>query len=282
LLTNEIRNKMIEKSGAADHQSTCGRWLMKGMDSQRVSKSATFQTPSRAAVDILNSILEPSNPRQVSEPQILLILDALAGAQDPSLVARFPAVLALCAQLNIELNSQTLLGRYWESSVKRQNLEKLLFVSAELFRRLQIPAPRALFQIAESLRNRLAELSSANEIQLAGGPCVAMSDLAAALTHIAGSDAPAAERAETSPAAEGRRSLWSPNLSALLDLLFPEKQKELVFKKLQKQPMTKTEREYYSRVVKKKLAAIGNPELQEVAALLSAPGSRASADAPGR
>ena len=40
----------------------------------------------------------------------------------------------------------------------------------------------------------------------------------------------------------------------LLDLLFSEKQKELVFKKLRGQHLTKTEREYYSRVVKKKLA----------------------------
>jgi hypothetical protein len=64
--------------------------------------------------------------------------------------------------------------------------------------------------------------------------------------------------------------------------LFSEKQKDLVFKKLKCQPMTKTEREYYSRVVKKKLTAIADEEMQEVAALLGGPGSRSPARSSGR
>jgi hypothetical protein len=233
------------------------------------------------AVEILNSILEPSNQRQISESQIMLILDALAGAQDPTLVSRFPAVLALCARRDIELSSQKLLGRYWESSAKRQNLEKLLFISAELFRRLEVPAPRALPQIADSLRNRHADLASAKEVQLAGGPRVAVTDLAAALKHVAGAPGQAPGEAEK-PAAAGQRRAWSPNLPVLLELLFSEKQKELVFKRLKGQPMTKTEREYYSRVVKKKLAAIADAEMQEVAALLGGPGNRSPAGAASR
>jgi hypothetical protein len=212
----------------------------------------------------------------------MLILDALAGAQDPALVSRFPAVLALCARRDIELSSQKLLGRYWESSTKRQNLEKLLFISAELFRRLEVPAPRALPQIADSLRNRHADLASAEEVQLAGGPRVAVTDLAAALKHVAGAPGQAPGEAEKPLAAAGQRRAWSPNLSVLLDLLFSEKQKELVFKRLQGQSMTKTEREYYSRVVKKKLAAIADPEMQEVAALLGGPGNRSPAGAASR
>jgi hypothetical protein len=45
----------------------------------------------------------------------------------------------------------------------------------------------------------------------------------------------------------------------------------LVLKKLSGQHLTKTEREYYSRVVKKKLAAISNSEIQELAASLCRP-----------
>jgi len=59
-----------------------------------------------------------------------------------------------------------------------------------------------------------------------------------------------------------------------LDLLFSKKQKELVFKKLEGQHLTKTEREYYSRVVKKKLAAIAAPEMQDLAIALTQAGSR--------
>lgn len=253
--------------------------VVSGIDDESVSKSASSKDPSRDAVDILNSILEPSGQRRVSETQIMIILDALAGAQDPALVSRFPAVLALCARRDIELSSQNLLGRYWESSAKRQNLEKLLFISAELFRRAGIPAPRNLPQIAESLKSRHAGLSSAGELQLTGGPRVSVADLRAALTQLAGSVGPAPVEPEKVSTADSRRA-WSAHLPALLDLLFSEKQKELVFKKLRGQHLTKTEREYYSRVVKKKLAAIADGEMQEVAALLCTPGGRAPAKSP--
>jgi hypothetical protein len=252
------------------------------MENENVIKSTTSPDSSKEAVDILNSILEASSQRQISEPQILMILDALAGAQDPALVLRFPAVLALCARRDIELNSQKLLGRYWESSAKRQNLEKLLFISAELFRRLEVSAPRALPQIAESLRTRHAGLASVHEIQLTGGPRVAVADLAAVLRHAAGTSDPAPVTAEKTPIAAEPRGAGSSRLPALLDLLFSERQKELVFKRLQGQHMTKTEREYYSRVVKKKLAAIADREMQEVAALLGGSRGRSPAGASGR
>ena len=253
--------------------------MVTGVDDEGVSKSAASNDSSKDAVEILNSILEPSGQRQVSETQIMIILDALAGAQDPALVTRFSAVLALCARREIELSSQNILGRYWESSPKRQNLEKLLFISAELFQRAGIPAPRNLPQIAESLKSRHAGLSTAGEVQLTGGPCVAVADLRAALTQFAGAvDQPsmAAER----PSAADHRRAWSAHLPILLDLLFSEKQKELVFKKLRGQHLTKTEREYYSRVVKKKLIAIADGEMQELAALLCKPGDRSAARAP--
>ncbi len=249
------------------------------MDDEGVSKSAASNDSSKDAVEILNSILEPSGQRQVSETQIMIILDALAGAQDHALVTRFSAVLALCARREIELSSQNILGRYWESSPKRQNLEKLLFISAELFQRAGIPAPRNLPQIAESLKSRHAGLSTASEVQLTGGPCVAVADLRAALTQFAGAvnqPSMAAER----PSAADHRLAWSAHLPILLDLLFSEKQKELVFKKLRGQHLTKTEREYYSRVVKKKLVAIADGEMQELAALLCKPGDRSTARAP--
>lgn len=248
------------------------------MDDEGVSKSVGSKDSSKDAVEILNSILEPSGQRQVSETQIMIILDALAGAQDPALVKRFAAVLALCARRDIELSSQNLLGRYWESSAKRQNLEKLLFISAELFQRAGIPAPRNLPQIAESLKSRHAGLSSAGEVQLTSGPRVAVADLHAALTQFAGSVNQPSMEPETPSAADHRRA-WSAHLQILMDLLFSDKQKELVFKKLRGQHLTKTEREYYSRVVKKKLAAIADGEMQELAALLCKHGERSAARA---
>lgn len=58
-------------------------------------------------------------------------------------------------------------------------------------------------------------------------------------------------------------------LNQNLKILFSRKQKELVLKKLQGETFTKTEREYYSRVVRKKLEAMANGDLIEVATRLT-------------
>ena len=54
-----------------------------------------------------------------------------------------------------------------------------------------------------------------------------------------------------------------------LSLLFSPKQEELIIKRIKDESFTKTEREYYSRVVKKKLKAIANKVLQELATRLT-------------
>jgi hypothetical protein len=61
----------------------------------------------------------------------------------------------------------------------------------------------------------------------------------------------------------------SPDLNACLDRLFSPRQKDLVFKKLNGQAFTKTEREYYSRIVRKKLKAIANSQVGYIAAKLT-------------
>ncbi|MBI4655371.1 MAG: hypothetical protein HY746_01355 [Elusimicrobia bacterium] len=47
--------------------------------------------------------------------------------------------------------------------------------------------------------------------------------------------------------------------------IFTAKQKEIFFKKLRQEKLTKTEREYFSRVIKKKAQALSNPELHRLA-----------------
>jgi len=55
------------------------------------------------------------------------------------------------------------------------------------------------------------------------------------------------------------------SLEYSLSQLFSAKQKELFQKKLKGLPLTKTEKEYYSRTVKKKVAALANPDLHRLA-----------------
>jgi len=55
------------------------------------------------------------------------------------------------------------------------------------------------------------------------------------------------------------------SLEYALSQLFSPKQKELFKKKLNGEPLNKTEREYYSRAVKKKVSALANPDLHRLA-----------------
>jgi hypothetical protein len=70
---------------------------------------------------------------------------------------------------------------------------------------------------------------------------------------------------------ESRRAVLnrSASLQTHLKRLFSPKQRDLVFKKLNGESFTKTEREYYSRVVRKKLQAIADSEVGYIAARLT-------------
>jgi hypothetical protein len=54
------------------------------------------------------------------------------------------------------------------------------------------------------------------------------------------------------------------SLEYALAQVFSPKQKELFLKKLKREKLTKTEKEYFSRVVKKKVLALANPDLHRL------------------
>jgi len=58
------------------------------------------------------------------------------------------------------------------------------------------------------------------------------------------------------------------DLEYALSQVFSKKQKELFMKKIKEEKMTKTEREYFSRSVKKKVLALANPALHKLATKL--------------
>lgn len=57
-------------------------------------------------------------------------------------------------------------------------------------------------------------------------------------------------------------------LEEALARLFTHKQKELIKKRSRGETLTKTEREYYSRRLKKKILALTNQDLQRIARVL--------------
>ena len=221
-----------------------------------------------AVLRVLDSLLADPGQKRLTGSQAIVILDALASSDDQTLVVQFPAILSICARNGITLDSYVLFSKYWESSPKKQNLEKLLLISAELFELEGIEAPRNLRKIAHSLKAKYGTLMSARMLSLSSGLTIAIRDIQNALRQYA------ARAEQTMSAAEQNRTGQQPNRTSLnrnsslqthLDRLFSPKQKDLVFKKLKREPFTKTEREYYSRVVKKKLEAIADSELNEIA-----------------
>ena len=218
---------------------------------------------SGVALEVLDSLLSDSGQKKISAEQALIILDALAGADDPSMVARFPAVLAICARKGIELNSQDLFSRYWESSPKRQNLEKLLLISAWLLKLENIEAPKNIDKITDSFKRKYTDLFSGEICRLSNGIQISTKDMHQTLQAYASNYNTMTSRKTETLQPE------SAKLHTYLNRLFSPKQKELVFKKLNQESFTKTEREYYSRVVRKKLEAIADDEVRRIAETLT-------------
>jgi hypothetical protein len=225
-----------------------------------------------AVLRVLDALLADPWQKRLTGSQAIVILDALASSDDETLVVQFPSILSICARNGISLNSHVLFSKYWESSPKKQNLEKLLLISAELFELEGIEAPRNLKKIASSLKAKYGTLIAGKMLSLSSGLTIAIRDIQNVLRQYAARAervVPAFKqgRADAQPRRIGLNR--KAGLQTHLDRLFSPKQKELVFKKLNRESLTKTEREYYSRVVKKKLEAIADSELNYIAGKLT-------------
>ena len=221
-----------------------------------------------AVLRVLNSLLADPGQKRLTGSQASIILDALAGSNDQDLVIRFPAILSICARNGIALNSHMLFSKYWDSSPKKQNLEKLLLISAELFNLEGIEAPQNLEKIASSLKTKYGTLLSAKRLPLSSGLSVSIRDIQESLREYTAKTQyamPALKRGGTEPEPTLGTLNRSADLKTHLGRLFSPKQKDLVFKKLNGESFTKTEREYYSRVVRKKLQSIANSEVGYIA-----------------
>jgi hypothetical protein len=238
------------------------------MKNKAAQSSMTKTNGSDTVLRVLDSLLADPGQKRLTGSQATIILDALANSNDRALIIRFPAVLSICARNGVALNSHALFSKYWESSPKKQNLEKLLLTSAELFDLERIEAPKNLKKIASSLKAKYGTLLSTKMLPLSSGISISIRDIqdtlkdyTAKTTHAVTALKPSKPEQEPTPDSLNH----SAELQAHLERLFSPKQKDLVFKKLNRLPFTKTEREYYSRVVRKKLVSIANSEVSYVA-----------------
>jgi hypothetical protein len=227
---------------------------------------------SDSVLRVLDSLLADSGQKRLTGIQATVILDALASSNDPALVVRFPVVLSICARNGVSLNSHALFSKYWKSSPKKQNLEKLLLLTDELFDLERIEAPRNLKKIASPLKAKYGALLSSRLLSLSSGLTISIRTVQNTLRDYTARIQNAIPAQKFEKSGSERKPFMvkrSAELDASLDLLFSPKQKDLVFKKLNGQAFTKTEREYYSRVVRKKLLSIANTQVNSIAVKLT-------------
>ncbi len=227
---------------------------------------------SDAVLRVLDSLLADSGQKRLTGSQATVILDALASSNDPDLVVRFPVVLSICARNGVSLNSHALFSKYWESSPKKQNLEKLLLLTDELFDLEGIDAPQNLKKIASPLKAKYGTLISARLLSLSSGLSISIRIVQNTLRDYTAkikNAMPAPKSAIAGYPRKPDKMERSAELDASLDRLFSPKQKDLVFKKLHGEAFTKTEREYYSRVVRKKLLSIADAQVNHIAVRLT-------------
>jgi hypothetical protein len=189
--------------------------------------------------------------REPEEKQVLELLDGLVDSGDPRLVEGFPVVLANCAQRGMNLDFGTLLSRYKPNSRKRKDMEKLLLVSFDLLTREGLDMPKGSEKVLAPLKAEYGDLLTNEVVTLFNKVSLSTERLRNTLRRYT-------TNLETSRATrrkekDKQRSSFQRNY--YLSALFPPKQKELVLKKLHKEPLNKTEQEYFSRTVKKKLKA---------------------------
>jgi hypothetical protein len=204
--------------------------------------------------------------QEVGEDQVVELLAELVDSKDLRLVEGFPVVLANCAQRGMNLDFPALLTKHKPRSRKRQNLEKLLLVSSDLLSQEGLDKPEGLEEVSTSLKAKYGDLLVTDLLTLGSKVSLSTERLRNTLRRYVSS----LQASRSTRKREKDKQRRSFQLNYFLSTLFSPKQKELVLKKLNGEPLNKTEKEYFSRTVKKKLEALNNSEVRKVARALAA------------
>lgn len=202
---------------------------------------------------------------EISGKKVLDVLGELAESPDSRLIEAFPVVLANCAHRGIKLDIHDLLSRYEKDSQRKSHLEKLILVSSDLLAEEGLGKPQGLGGIIDAMRDKYGDLLEGKILSLGRHRSLSIDRLRNALRRYVAD----IEKSESAREKEKRNQLQSFQLNLHLSILFSPKQKELVLKKLKAEKLSQTEREYFSRVVKKKLEALANNEVRKLAIRLT-------------
>jgi hypothetical protein len=204
--------------------------------------------------------------QEVGEDQVVELLAELVDSKDLRLLEGFPVVLANCAQRGMNLDFTALLAKHKPRSRKRQNLEKLLLLSSDLLTQEGLDKPEGLEKVKKSFETKYGDLLANDVLTLDATTALSTERFRNTLRRYSST----LETSRSTRKREKDKQRRSFQLNYFLSTLFSPKQKELVLKKLNGEPLNKTEKEYFSRTVKKKLEALNNSEVRKVAKALAA------------
>lgn len=201
------------------------------------------------------------HPDQVTDPNELLV--ALAKSKDLRLLEGFPVVLANALEKDAERLNLTSTEQRLKNKVIRKRFDELVVLSFYIFKvfgldKLSMVAyPKG---VADEKRQAEIRNSVVKNRPLEIDKVIL--------------DVERVKHTFLRYYLHGREEKHAENKSKLreefrqeffLSLFFAPKQRDLLRKKLHGESLNKTEREYFSRVVKKKLMAIVDPDLQRMA-----------------
>jgi len=198
----------------------------------------------------------------VSQEKILEILEDMVHSGDPNLMDAFPAVLAYCARKGFTLDFSKWLARMETKSKWRTVVEQLLLLSYGLLKEEKVKNPPGLGRLAHSLKE--------NHVQNLSEDSVGPGEEFPLNKKRFSRETQGLEKNPPPPSSPRRNpsEYRTVQFHLHLNTLFSPKQLELLYKRLNGESFTKTEREYYSRVVKKKLEAITSAEVLQLAETL--------------
>lgn len=197
-------------------------------------------------------------PEQMADPNALLA--KLAASRDSRMLEGFPVVLANAMEKHRDKVDLVAAEALLKNEPDRRRFRKLTALSFYLFGvygldSLQGPYPGASAELLAELRN-----SVEHDVPLALDPG------SLALSRVKKTFRNYFVRGHESASAEDKARLRDEfRREYHLSLFFAPKQRDLLQKKFRGEAFTKTEREYFSRVVKKKLQALADPDLHRLA-----------------
>jgi len=202
----------------------------------------------------------------IAESRIIEILDALLESQDLALMELIPILLSLAAQSGFSMNLKTLFDKYGSDSQQSEILQKSLLLTLSLLEEEGFALPGGSRKQKKLLEGRWGDLASFDALELGNGISLQIDRLREVFKQY--THQPPGVQATSADEAHEPFTASSKQLHRHLRLLFSPRQKDLILKKLEGVSLSKTEREYYSRIVKKKLAALADKSLQELASRL--------------